>query len=152
MNKVTAITGLRQEGKTTELVRNFKELLDVLHCEPDMGYRVHFISCALIDDHVPQEYIDKFIEEHSIDTEPLGDENKITVVSNKQDLLTEISDLVDKSDCHIFIDDPDLVLGKSDFDGVSLNTPQIINDLVCKYPNADTEYSMDITYTYLRTN
>lgn len=149
MNRITCISGRKKEGKTTELIREFKEALDVLHCEPDIGFSVHLIKCVLPETPQPanDQLVALYIKKHEIDTELLGAKNKVLFVDNIEDLVSGIKDLVSKSDCHIYIDDPFLLIDKTDIDGDGENFCLVFENIVDKYPNETIENSVDITYT-----
>lgn len=152
MNRLTCVSGLRQEGKTKELVDEFKSLSKSLYCNQEMSFKTHFIICVVFDPNHKQ-WIKKFKDDYCISPEEIEFGSKVWVVDSKEGLLETLEDLVALSDCKVFIDDPDIILEKTDFYGVVHGedySSRVFEEFVDRYPNRDCGNSIDITYSRLR--
>jgi len=148
MNKVTTITGLRQEGKTNELVACYIDTLDTLLVEPRTPHRVYFIKCALYDtDDDKNKIQQQFISEFQIDTDSIPVNKTIYTVNSIDLFWSYLTSFIKRSDCDVYIDDLPLLMEQPDFNGNSVNTQQELERFIDKYPNKDCGNSMDITYT-----
>ena len=88
---------------------------------------------------------------HNIAQEEIEFGSRVIIVTNKKELLEELSELVKSSDCKIFIDDPDTIIEKSDFNGEIKDTiSKVFEVFVDSYPNKECSNSIDITYTRSR--
>lgn len=150
MNRVTCVSGLRQEGKTTELVNEFKDLSERLYCDQEKSFKAHFIICVAFDiDH--GKWLEKFKDFYNIAQEEIEFGSRVIIVNNQKELLEELTELVKSSDCKVFIDDPDTIIEKSDFNGEIKDTvSKVFEVFVDNYPNKECGNSIDITYTRLR--
>ncbi len=156
MNRIVCVSGLRQEGKTTEIVNEFKGLSSELTFGNDeIMFKPHFIICVFSGLDIDQTvYLEKFKKQYNITNDGLKIGSKIIMVDNEKDLLKELTVMVKTSDCKVFIDDLDTIIEKTDFNGVptcsTMHSSVIIEEFVDKYPNKECSNSIDITYTRTR--
>jgi len=140
MNVVKCISGLRQEGKSTELLE------DYLRVNKLYGINAVFIKCEqpsnskhtgitkLNEDIMKLDKLDSL-------SEITFDKYKLVAVYNEQLLMDTIHSHVAEYDCVLFIDDPHVIC--TDF-------TTIVEKIVDETPNEECGNSVDITYTRLR--
>lgn len=155
MNRVMCISGMREEGKTTELVDMFKSLAETLYIDRTIPIKTHFIICVGYD-MVPTEVINNFIKTHNIATDVLDSiGTSVEVATNEVDLLDMLEDLIMASNCSVCIDDPWAIMKKPTA-GNGTNTEDMVSkmlmEFIDKYPNEECDNGIDIIYTRVRNN
>jgi len=147
-NSIKVISGLRQEGKTTELVEDYITCLDCLLTEPATSHKLYLIICdPFATDRDEDKLLKQFIREHKIDTDTIPVNETIFIVKSIESFWEHLESFIKRSDCDVYIDDLPLLMEQPDFNGSSINTQQELERFIDKYPNKDCGNSMDITYT-----
>ena len=131
MQRITVITGLRQEGKSAELTDIF------VNQETPGGMRKVFISCVSNINNV----INSEVRQKVLIEEQANENSKCVIVDDEDDLINCIKEHVSKADTVFYIDDPEIIF--KDFYNTILN-------LSNTYPNADCEFSFDVVFTTCR--
>ena len=140
MNRVTGISGLTKEGKSTELVEDYliSSRLEGINavlvtCEDSVDSMLEKI-CKVDEITYSAEFreavLSKVLEQHPV-----------ILASSADELIDAINDSVKKHDCIIYIDMPETVL---------VNYYEVINGWVDKYPNTMCSNSVDIVFTRAR--
>ena len=132
MHAITIINGLRQEGKTTELIERYKSLQEELaNPEIKTRYKAYLIVCC--PDAGCADELSRVIRER--------DGVISEIATTESELKDKIITFVTASDCAIFIDDPDTIVS---------NVSQWLTDLSDTFPNKEIGNACDIVFTRLR--
>lgn len=129
MHAITIITGQRQEGKTSELIEKYKDILEELaNYEVPISYKARYILCCP-DKEISHSAYRTICETNGFCPDIANDESHLRAL-----LLSSVSD----SDCAIFIDEPELVME---------NFSSWILEFADSFPNDNISNGCDIVYT-----
>jgi hypothetical protein len=145
MNIVRCISGLRQEGKTTELIET---CIDMMSRLSDDEPRFYFVTVEENADSILEKIKSELLE-LEFSTYQVNKMIKNTIVkvihvagtSSVDDLYNVLTEAVTTQDCEVFIDMPELI--DKDF-------ASNINRFIDKFPGGDVMNSIDIYWTRSR--
>jgi len=138
MNMLLCLSGLRQSGKTTKLIAEFKKCLQYIKFNTDRlnerSLRGHYIMLApykpdhnLVSDFIEKQYIENSLKRSTV-----------SYVNDLESLIIKIKELVFQSDCNIFIDD---------MSAYGLDLHDSLQTLLDGCQNAGPNFRIEIMYT-----
>jgi len=143
MNMLLCVSGNRQSGKTTKLIREFKKCLSyirrVVNPETEYGLRCHYIM--FVPYAADSEIVSKFIETNGL--KDLGN-STVSHCGDFVDVINKVKEVASISNCNIFIDRCIPLYG------VDVNNA--FQTMLDEFNNSSPRFRVEIMYTRLIPN